>query len=341
MIRLVSNTWASAVFERFGPRRPFVLAAVLALATTALYGAALGFAVFLLARMGWGIAWSGLRQGGYQAVWSGGDKAKGRLMGLLWGLIRLGSAFSVLFGGYLRDRFGYRTGVAGIAALTALAIPVALSIRWPEENRRAARAPGSLRQGWKEAWQSPEGRRLLLTGFLHSTFEGIVISTVSLFLSGRLGSSALFPGLGDRVGTLAGFLLAVRWTSDMLFGPAIGALSDRIGQPRTLLLLSVFLLAAMAGAAVLHGVPLLLCLCLLFIGSAGLMITLAALAGGVSLRAERPHLYVGVYATASDAGAAFGPLFAYFSAGLIGLPVQYLLSAAALFFAVLRHRESP
>ena len=30
-------------------------------------------------------------------------------MGLLWGVIRLGSAASVVAGGYLRDRFGYQT----------------------------------------------------------------------------------------------------------------------------------------------------------------------------------------------------------------------------------------
>ena len=111
LVRLISNTWASAIFERLGPRTPFILAAVLSLITTALYGVGWGFVVFLLARLGWGIAWSALRQGGYQAVWTGSESARGRLTGLLWGLVRLGSAFSVLAGGYLRDRFGYRAAI--------------------------------------------------------------------------------------------------------------------------------------------------------------------------------------------------------------------------------------
>ncbi|MBP1723083.1 MAG: major facilitator superfamily 1, partial [Deltaproteobacteria bacterium] len=128
LVRLISNTWASAFFERFGPRKPFIASTILALITTALYGVGWGFTVFLLARMGWGIAWSALRQGGYQAVWTGGPYAKGKLMGLLWGMIRLGSAFSVLLGGYLRDLWGYRAGVLGVMSVSALAIPVALSI---------------------------------------------------------------------------------------------------------------------------------------------------------------------------------------------------------------------
>ncbi len=340
LVRLLSNTWAGFIFEKLGPRRPFVFAAILAFLTTALYGAGWGFTVFLLARMGWGIAWSALRQGGYQAVWAGGDRAKGRLMGMLWGIIRLGSAFSVLLGGYLRDRFGYRTGVWSIAALTTLAVPVAWSIRWPERPQEAPRSQASLRQGWEEALKTAAGRRLLLAGFVHSAFEGALISTTSLFLAGRLGGNVLFPGLGARIGTLAGFLLAIRWTSDMLFGPAIGALSDRIGQARTLLILAAVLLATMTGVVSLNGTPLILCLCLMFISSGGLMITLAALASGIALRTERPHLYVGIYATAHDAGGAVGPLLAYFATGLIGLAGQYLLGSAVLILAILWFRKA-
>lgn len=106
LVRLISNTWASAIFERLGARTPFVFAVMLSLVTTALYGVGWGLSIFLLARLGWGIAWSALRQGGYQAVWTSGESRRGRLRGLLWGLIRLGSAFSVVAGGYLRDRYG-------------------------------------------------------------------------------------------------------------------------------------------------------------------------------------------------------------------------------------------
>jgi MFS family permease len=340
LVRLLSNTWASSVFEKLGPRRPFIFATALALFTTAVYGARWGFLVFLLGRIGWGITWSALRQGGYQAVWTGGDKAKGRMMGMLWGMIRLGSAFSVLMGGYLRDRFGYRTGVLGITAITSLAIPVALSIRWPSEAHRVNSSQASFRLGWREALKTAPGRRLLLAGFVHSAFEGILISTTSLFLAGRLGSNVLFPGFGSRIGTIAGLLLAIRWTADMLFGPAVGALSDRIGQVRTLLLLAFILVISMLGVVSSTGMPLILCLSIMFIASAGLLITLAALANGVALKAERPHIYVGIYATAIDAGAALGPLLAYFATSIISLGGQYVLAAVFLILAIIWYRQA-
>jgi hypothetical protein len=70
------------------------------------------------------------------------------------------------------------------------------------------------------------------------------------------------------------------------------------------------------------------------------MITLAALASSVALRAERPHIYVGVYATAHDAGSAVGPLLAYFATGLISLAGQYFLAALILVLAIIWYRRA-
>jgi hypothetical protein len=105
-------------------------------------------------------------------------------------------------------------------------------------------------------------------------------------------------------------------------------------------LLASVLAFMMIGVVSLSALPLIFCLCILFGASAGLLITLAALANGVALRAERPHLYVGVYATAVDAGAAVGPLLAYFATSLLGLSGQYLLSAAALILSILWYRRA-
>jgi MFS family permease len=340
LVRLISNTWASSIFETLGPRQPFILATVLALITTALYGVGWGFLVFLLARMGWGIAWSALRQGGYQAVWTGSEYAKGKLMGLLWGMIRLGSAFSVLLGGYLRDLWGYRAGVLGVMGLSSLAIPVALFIRWPAEYHRVAPSKQSFWQGWREALQTKQGRRLLFAGSVHSSFEGVLIATASLFLARRMGAMGAFDFLasyGIRIGTIAGLLLALRWTSDILFAPVIGWLSDRLGQLRTLVFLVGILLISLVGVVNLSGSVLVLFLAVLFVSSAGLNVILSALANGFSIQMERPHIYLGVYATAIDAGAALGPLLAYFLGTLVGFAFLYVLAGGVLALAIARY----
>ncbi len=340
LVRLISNTWASAVFERLGPRTPFILAAVLSLITTALYGVGWGFAVFLFARLGWGIAWSALRQGGYQAIWTGAESARGRLTGLMWGIIRLGSAASVLMGGYLRDRFGYRAAILCVTAVTALAIPVALSIRWPrgaEFKLRPlpANGRGSSLAGWRAVLATGLGRQLLAAGFMDRVFEGIVISTTSLFLASRFGSSELLAGLGIRVGTIAGLLLALRWLSDLIFGPTIGALSDKLGRLRTLAVIVCGMSAAVVGVVNLAGLPLLLCLAMMFVGSVGLNTTLNAAANSAALQAERPHIFVGVYTTVADAGSALGPLLAYSLGVVLNLNVLYILTGSLLLATVL------
>ena len=75
LVRLLSNKWAGGIFERYGTKWPFFASVLVGLLSTAFYGIPAGFIVFLLARMSWGVAWSGLRQGGYAAVWTGSGYA--------------------------------------------------------------------------------------------------------------------------------------------------------------------------------------------------------------------------------------------------------------------------
>jgi MFS family permease len=131
LIRLFSNTWLSALFARFGPYQTFVYSAIMGVLTTAVYGLGWGFLVLLLARMAWGISWSGLRQGTFQSIWAGAGTEAGRLMGLMWGVVRSGSAISALLGGFLFGLYGFEVTVWTIAALSALAIPIALRLSWP------------------------------------------------------------------------------------------------------------------------------------------------------------------------------------------------------------------
>lgn len=340
LVRLVSNTWASTLFERFGPRLPFIGAAVLGCLTALAYGASWGVAVFVLARMGWGIAWSGLRQGGYQAVWTGGPGAAGRLMGLLWGIIRLGSAISVVIGGWLFDRYGYEAAVYGIAGITALAIPLAWAVRWPEAAihrasppAKTAGATGERRvkalEGWRIGLADPAQRWMLFIGLQKLLFDSILVSTASLFLKQQLGNESDLTVLGVAIGfgTAGGLVLALRWLSDLVAGPLLGALSDRMGQLPLAALLVVAVLAAVIGAVMLEGLASLLCVALILVTSTGVNVTLDAAANRLSVTTERPHLFIGAYTTVSDAGSAVGPLLAYSLGAATGLDALFVTAA--------------
>jgi MFS family permease len=331
VVRLVSNTAASRLFERMGPRIPFIAATVLALAATTTYGMGWGFLAFLAARAVWGISWSALRQGGFQAIWAGGEQAHGRLMGLFLGIVRLGSAASVLLGGYLYDRFSYRSAVLAAACLTALAIPLALSYRWPA-SASAPSQPPSGRRDWGSAVRTPRQRNLLASGFAHGGMEGVVTSTLSLFVAGRLQTDGL---LGPA--TIAGILLAVRHLSSLVLGPGLGALSDRLGQPRLAIILVGAALGSVSAMTLIKGPSVVLPAALLVMTSSGLYVILSAAASGVALGSDRPHLYVGAYTTAADAGLAVGPPLVFSLSGALGLGPVYLASAGLLLLTVLRY----
>lgn len=335
LVRLISNTWAGTLFERFGPRLPFIGSAVLGFLTALAYGAGWGVAIFVLARMAWGVAWSGLRQGGYQAVWTGGPGAAGRLMGLMWGIIRLGSAISVVIGGWLFDRYGYGAAVYAIAAITALAVPLAWAIPWPEaatHKSKPAAEKGRSLEGWRTALADPAQRWMLFIGLQKLLFDSILVSTAALFLAQQLGSEQPLAALGVGIGTAAGLVLALRWLSDLVVGPLLGALSDRVGQLRLAALLVLGVLAAVLGAVTLGGVASLFCVALILITSTGVNVTLDAAANRLSVTTPRPHLFIGAYTTVSDAGSAVGPLLAYSLGATTGFGLLYV--AAALVQAV-------
>ncbi len=350
LVRLISNAWASAAFERWGARGPFLVVTLLGLLSTFLYGAGWGFTFFLAARLLWGIAWSGLRQGGYEAVWHGGGAVKGRLTGFLWGVVRLGSALSVLGGGLLYDRFGYATTILVVTSVTALAIPVALLVRWPASAALPHQSPkkvttdtaGQRRWQWQDWWralQNPRARWLVIAAALHLYLSGVVVSTTSIFLAERLqlAENSLLFGLG--VGSITGILQGTRWLSDITIGPTIGRISDRIGQSQMAIGLVAIGGSAIFGLAGLPSLSLVLgCLFVYFLCDSGMSVTLSAAASGVALEQERPHLFIGLYTTATDFGSALGPLLAFSLGSYLGLPVTYTVTAVLVILAILRYR---
>lgn len=331
IVRLVSNTLVGVLFARIGPAWPFFLATVLSLAATLTYGWAPGVAVFLLARVGWGIAWSILRQGGFQSVWTGVERERGELMGLLWGTIRLGSAIAVLVGGLLYDRYGYRAAVTGIAFLTALSIPIAGRLRWPPETTRVSAHGTDIRDGMRVFALAPV-RWAIIAGGMQSLFEATLVSTAALFLA-QWGKGSIATSV---VGTATGMLLAVRWLGDLVFGPFFGALSDRVGRKGTALVLAGVAVLLFLGPVHRAGWMAMVGLALAFLCSAGLVVVLAATANSLAVGTETPHLVVGMYTTAVDAGLALGPLLAYSVGVRFRLVNMYLVLALALFIAVYR-----
>ena len=344
LVRLLSNAGASRIFERFGPRLPFIGSVVIGTLATLLYGFQAGFLLFLAARLLWGIAWSGLRQGGYQAVWTGEASQKGRLTGLLWGLVRLGSAIGVLVGGVLFDRFGYQAAIYFVMATAVLALPTGAIFRWgpvhlppPKHDAVDKNAGHDSDGGWQSAWERPVQRWLIFAGFIQYLLSGVVVSTTAVFLAERMGAEggSLWMGLG--IATLTGMMHGVRWITDLALGPAVGAFSDRIGQSTTAALVATVMVAGLMGALFMPPTLAILCLFVVLLSDGAMNIVTSAAATGVAITTARPHAFVGVFTTTTDAGSALGPLVAYSLVTAVGLSLVYGVLAAFLLATVLQY----
>jgi MFS family permease len=314
---------------------------------TASYGFAGNLPLLVVGRSTWGVAWSGLRQGGYQAIWTGVAHQKGRLTGLLWGLVRMGSAIGVLVGGVLFDRYGFAAAMNFVMLTAALAVPVALLLRWADGHAPPLQPPSRTSEnesdaaagGWRSALQTPAQRWLLIAAFVDYLASGVIISTTAIFVAGATLREGGVLWLGLGVATLTGVMHGVRWVTDLAFGPLIGALSDRFGQATTAAAVAVCYAGAIAAALLLPPGGAILALFVVLLCDGALHIVMSAAATGVALTTSRPHRFVGVYATTSDAGSALGPLVAFSLVGVVGLPVVYGTLALLLLISVGQFRR--
>ena len=222
LVRLPLNPLVRLLYTRIDQRTGMALAVVLAASTTLLYGAAQSFALWLLLRCLWGLAWTLLRLGSLFALMAASRKDnRGYLIGSYNGLVRLGSLLGMIGGGLLADLLGFSTVALLFGALTLAGLPLALT-RIPRSGRAtgaASQAATSLLSGLP--LRHPDMRRAFITGLLVAlVFQGIYAATLSRMVALHVGELALAGGLVIGCATLAGTLQALRWLWEPWLAPA-------------------------------------------------------------------------------------------------------------------------
>lgn len=345
LVRLVTNSVAAVIFQRFGQRGPCIAALVLSVVVTLCYGWSTAFALLLAARMGWGFCWSTLRLGGFWTVLTAaGDHNRGLLMGSYSAIVRMGSVGGVLLGAALTDLFGHRLTLTLFAAVMAVT-----AATWVLTSRRMALpeqvVPGSSERADLRVVLAD--RRLLVTcGAILVTglvFSGLVTASLGFYLSAHFGQQIAVLGVALGVTTATGILLGSQW---LPLSPLFGYLSDRFGR---VLVISGGFATGAAGLIVLAATDsiwlMLLSVLSAFVASTALTVTLHATAGDLA-PPDRRNAVLSAYATFLDLGSALGPLiglsFASLAAlqGLYGGAAVLLLVAALSFWLTFRKRPS-
>lgn len=374
-VRLITNSLAGAVYHRYGREWPYFLAMVASAFTTFAYGLPIGFAFFLLARLAWGTCWSFLNLGMYLSVLEHSDeRTRGQWMGRIKSISRIGTIVAVTLGAYLTDLVGFRPVVFGMGVLALAGAAVSLGdvraavqngrrrtgnalraeVPSRSEGRDAAHggqaadagpaqpvhAPDPAQQTRPQAQPQAESGRVYILHFLGFIFgfimNGVVVGTLALLVLQRYGESVGLFGTVLGAATLSGLLLGVRWVAEIAWGPLAGAVGDRVGAERAVLVSAAAMAAGLAGLAWASGPHLLILLETgVFVAGVTLSVCLDSVVGRVAIGTNRVNKVMSLYVTAQDLGSALGPLVGYLVGVGVGLEGLYVGASLLLVFGAL------
>jgi MFS family permease len=353
LVRLLTNSLAGYVVERFGRQWPFVLALVLGGLTTIGYGVLHGVWAFLVARLLWGTAWSFVRLEGLSTVLDvASEETRGRYMGLFQAISRLGSAIAMLVGGVLADVIGFRvtfTLFGGLTCLAALLVHAEMTARRargsPAWITHRAKVPSSrplrgavLRSGTPPTRVDAGTRWRMIVASLgtFSTFlviGGLVSATLGYMLRIRFGPMPTVGPLTLGVASLTGLLLSSRGFLDLGFAPFAGYLADRWGRHRMIYYAMPVAVFMVVSLGLLPPLPVVMGVILaMFAAGTALNVAFNAVAGDVAPPGKR-SAFLSLFVTCQDLGAAAGPLLGYWVGPAFGLVWLYLCGAMVLLLA--------
>lgn len=346
LVRIPANPLGGVLYDRRGRRGLFIVGMVLGMVTTAAYGLVRGFWPFLLARLGWGIAWTLINVGGLSMVMDISTPAtRGRLAGVYTTWLRIGFALGPLAGGLLVDRVSFRGAMLIGAGVTALGVVVSAVFLPETASRSGLQETVGIDQdgGWGRRLRElgrrggglPGGRELWVAASLYLVVlfagEGVAMSTMGLLLTERFGERVSLGLVTVGVSGAAGLALAGRALLVSLTGPLGGLLSDRYLGRRAVIAGGlvigtagfVWLFGSSSAAGTVAGIAL---------GAVGVGAGLAVVPAwaGDGTPSGRRGAAMGLFATAGDLGSMAGPVLAFALLPLIGLRWVYLICAGVL-----------
>jgi MFS family permease len=225
--------------------------------------------------------------------------------------------------------------MAGVTSLGLLAAAWKLPETCPPAKRPAR--PRAVGQQVLALWSAartlfganPKARGVLVIyALVQFAGDGIVLSSITLLVTQRMGADIHVGGWVLGAASLGGALMAVRSVLALFSAPVAGRLSDgRLGRARLIALALGLGAVCFTVLALAQGLPALaLGILLGALAGGGLAAGLPAYLGDC-VGSEEQAVGLGAYATFGDAGSMLGPVVTLALAPLIGLTPVYLFAA--------------
>ena len=323
LTRMVTNPLAGTLLDRL-PRRAILLPAMLlGFLCTLIYALGSGLLTFMIGRVLWGFAWSG--------IWIGGNSVilditkpgnRGKLSGIYQTWFFIGVGGSALLAGVFTDSFGFRGGLGVSAAINALALLLWFFLLPETQVKTPTRSSTRNGEDLDVDWFSVIFAALPTFG-IRFVYAGALASTSILWLASLFDSGLSLGSIALPIATLTGLFVAMRTVTSMLSGPMAGSLSDRLGQ-RWGVIAGLLLIGALgtwlmghrsASVAILGGF-------IAAVPSGGVQALVPALIGD-RIQTEHEGRALGVVYTIGDLGSALGPVAALGLIEPLGLPMIY------------------
>ena len=318
-VRLAANGAVGWISDRWPRRRVFVPALFLGAISTLIYALEPGFALFLMGRLLWGVAWSGIWVAGSAIIFDiATDGDRGRWVGYYQVSFFMGAAAGAFLGGLLTDWLGYDWAMAIAAGLNGVGALVAW-LFLPETRHWQREADSAMETAVLPTPPTPIAApktaeiasATLLMGVNRVVVAGILVSTFGLYLVDLLGETATIGRWSVGVATLTGLGLGATTLVSMAAAPLAGRLADRTGNRWRAAAGGLVLGTAGFGLLTLGSLPaILLGLPLVSAASGSNQGLSTTLVGDLSDDARRGR-FLGILFTAGDLGSAIGPPLAY------------------------------
>jgi MFS family permease len=332
LVRLLSNTVSGYLFDFGNKRILFIFSLLTGAFSTLMCAIFTGFWPLFIARILWGVAYSGVSIGGTSILLAVTDsKTRGRWIGIQLVWLLAGSATGAILGGVLSDIIGFRSAMAvnGILSLSSIIAVYFLltDIKGADAVRPTFR---DIRNEYREKFDCRLYLAAAVLALSRFTFSGFVVALLSVIIREKVSLWITFIG----VSTLSGILSSSKTAVSMIAAPAAGFLSDRLKNRWTTVIISLLcgsagLLMITVNEPVITIAGILVCA----IPGSSIMVLTRVLAGDLA-GGKSTGRAIGFVHTAGDIGSAIGPPLAFFLLPIAGLnnifgTLALLLAASA------------
>ncbi|WP_103068231.1 MFS transporter [Aquimarina sediminis] len=313
-VRIIANTHIANLIRKIGVKKVLIITSIMASITTLTYGLELGGVIaFLIARVLWGLSYSGLKMSTLSYASKSKEKS-GLAFGLSQSVKSLGPIFVLWLGPNIINKYGMQIGLFITALVSMLGILLAYSlpdlmtkVKIPVVKTKNTFHPSAIN---------------LLVFVLSIAIDGILVVTLSNTLSGNYANQE------DLLVYVAFYLLLKRLFM-LLFSMCIGFLTLKI---KVELIFSVAVVFCVIALLLVAFNKVIIGIVIAFLCNT-VIVTFSPLIAIKKQRQDNPLQAISGISTWWDLGAAIGALIGLHMIETLGM--QYLFLSLSIITLVL------